>query len=49
MANTVKGKGVSFMENDYNWHAKVPTSAELEAAYKELDAVELEAGSREGY
>ena len=40
VANTVKGKGVSFMENDYNWHAKVPSSAELEAALAELDAAE---------
>ena len=39
VANTIKGKGVSFMENDYNWHAKVPTAGELEAALKELDAV----------
>lgn len=39
VANTVKGKGISFMENDYNWHAKVPNAAELEAAIKELDAV----------
>ena len=39
VANTVKGKGISFMENDYNWHAKVPTAAELDAAIKELDAV----------
>ncbi len=40
VANTVKGKGVSFMENDYNWHAKVPSDAELAAALAELDAAE---------
>ena len=40
VANTVKGKGVSFMENDYNWHAKVPSSAELDAALAELNAAE---------
>ncbi len=39
VANTVKGKGISFMENDYNWHAKVPSAAELDAAIRELDAV----------
>ena len=26
IAHTIKGKGVSFMEDDYNWHAKVPTA-----------------------
>ena len=36
IANTVKGKGVSFMENAYLWHAKVPNDEELEAALKEL-------------
>ena len=36
VANTVKGKGVSFMEDDNNWHYKVPTYEELELAKKEL-------------
>ena len=36
VANTVKGKGVSFMEGDYNWHAKVPTDDELRRAVNEL-------------
>jgi transketolase len=40
VANTVKGKGVSFMENDPGWHAKAPNPAELKAAIAELDAVE---------
>ena len=36
IAHTVKGKGVSFMENQFMWHAK-PISAELrEAAHEEL-------------
>ncbi len=39
IANTVKGKGVSFMENDPGWHAKAPNPAELQAALAELDAV----------
>jgi transketolase len=38
IAHTVKGKGVSFMEGDYNWHAKVPTREQLDAALTELDA-----------
>ncbi len=37
IAHTVKGKGVSFMENNYTWHAKVPNADELKAALAELD------------
>jgi len=36
IANTVKGKGITFMENEYLWHSRVPTDDELEAAVKEL-------------
>jgi transketolase len=36
IANTVKGKGVSFMENRVEWHNRVPLRAELEAAVAEL-------------
>jgi len=32
----VKGKGVSFMENGVEWHHKVPSAAQVEAAMKEL-------------
>jgi transketolase len=38
VAHTVKGKGISFMEGDYNWHAKVPSADELSKAFAELDA-----------
>jgi transketolase len=38
VAHTIKGKGVSFMENDFNWHAKVPNKEELEKSFAELDA-----------
>jgi transketolase len=38
IAHTVKGKGVSFMEGDYNWHAKVTNDQELAKAMAELDA-----------
>jgi transketolase len=38
VAHTVKGKGVSFMEGDFNWHAKVPTDEQLAHALAELDA-----------
>jgi transketolase len=40
IARTVKGKGISFMEGDYLWHAKVPTDAELSDAIAELHAGE---------
>jgi transketolase len=36
LANTVKGKGVSFMENSVLWHYRTPRGAELDAAKKEL-------------
>lgn len=36
IANTIKGKGVSFMENEYLWHSRVPTDEELENALNEL-------------
>ena len=36
VAHTVKGKGVSFMEDDNNWHYKIPNASELAAAYAEL-------------
>jgi transketolase len=40
IANTVKGKGVSFMEDVAKWHHGVPTEAELRQAFAELDASE---------
>lgn len=40
IANTVKGKGVSFMENVARWHHGVPSEAELKQALAELDAAE---------
>jgi transketolase len=36
LANTVKGKGVSFMEDQVGWHGKAPSDDELAAALKEL-------------
>jgi transketolase len=40
IANTTKGKGVSFMENVAKWHHGVPSEAELASAFAELDAEE---------
>lgn len=36
IANTVPGKGVSFMENNYEWHGKPPAKEEAELALSEL-------------
>ena len=36
IAHTLKGKGVSFMENQLLWHYRCPDEQELEAARKEL-------------
>lgn len=37
IARTVKGKGVPLMEGRYEWHARVPTDAELAAALESLN------------
>ena len=36
IAHTVKGKGVSFMEDDNNWHYRIPTAEEVISAKQEL-------------
>jgi transketolase len=36
IAHTVKGKGVSFMEDDNNWHYRIPTADEVSLALEEL-------------
>lgn len=36
IAHTVKGKGVSFMEDDNNWHYRIPNEEELEKAKRDL-------------
>ena len=38
VAHTVKGKGVSFMENDLAWHYKSPDAQQLARALDELEA-----------
>jgi transketolase len=39
VAHTVKGKGVSFMEDDNNWHYRIPTAEEVLLAKRELGVV----------
>jgi len=35
--NTIKGKGISFMENQVGWHGKAPSAEQAEQALKELE------------
>jgi transketolase len=37
IAHTIKGKGVSFMEDEVGWHCAAPSDEQLEAALKELN------------
>jgi transketolase len=39
IANTIKGKGVSFMENNPKWHGVAPKPEEVAAAVKELESL----------
>ena len=38
ICHTVKGKGISFMENQVGWHGKAPNNEQREQALKELEA-----------
>lgn len=42
IARTVKGKGVSFMENQAGWHGKAPNAEQLASALEQLDAIDEE-------
>ena len=42
IANTVKGKGVSFMENNAGWHGAAPSVEERDLALKEIDKMRKE-------
>ena len=37
LCNTIKGKGVSFMENSIKWHHTIPNSEEIYKARKKLE------------
>jgi len=47
IANTIKGKGVSFMEDVAKWHHGVPSDAEYAQAIAEIDAALAKAESGE--
>lgn len=38
ISNTIKGKGISFMENKFKWHSNVPSDEEYKTAINELEA-----------
>ena len=40
IAHTIKGKGVSFMENKVEWHYRNPNDIQLEQALAELDCTQ---------
>ena len=37
IAHTIKGKGISFMEDKLEWHYKCPNEEELKLAIEEID------------
>ncbi|HLB41633.1 MAG TPA: transketolase [Gammaproteobacteria bacterium] len=39
VAHTIKGKGISFMEDNNNWHYRIPTKEEVMAAQRELNLI----------
>ncbi len=39
VANTIKGKGVFFMEGNYAWHGNAPDAEQTKTALEEIDAV----------
>ena len=41
IANTIKGKGISFMENEVVWHHKVPTEEQYNLALNELEKLKI--------
>ena len=48
VAHTVKGKGVSYMENVFQWHSKVPTDEELTIALTELGEIPKDGAGGDG-
>lgn len=43
IANTIKGKGISFMENQVGWHGTAPNADQLQQALEELNGVKQNA------
>ena len=36
IADTIKGKGIKMMEDDNNWHYRIPSKEEVDSAFEEL-------------
>ncbi|HSL42195.1 MAG TPA: transketolase [Anaerolineales bacterium] len=49
LAHTVKGKGISFMEDQIQWHHRVPTETEYAAALLELEQTEKHLEKADGH
>ena len=47
IAHTVKGKGISFMENVPIWHYRIPNKEEMEIALRDLHMTQEELGEYE--
>ena len=45
IAKTIKGRGVSFMENSVAWHGTAPNAEQLEAAINELSVQSVQEGA----
>ncbi len=45
LAQTIKGKGVSFMEASVNWHHRIPKGEEVEEAIRQLISASSSSGS----
>ncbi|MHB8065401.1 MAG: transketolase [Ruminiclostridium sp.] len=43
IANTIKGRGVSFMEGKCQWHGKTPNDDEFDQAFRDLELEKMEA------
>ena len=42
IAKTIKGKGISFMENEASWHGTAPSDSDLERSLFELGGLDNE-------
>jgi len=47
IAHSVKGKGVSFMENQAGWHGKAPNDDEYATAMNDLNKIDEELAKEE--
>ena len=48
IASTIKGKGVSYMENQAGWHGKAPNEEQYKTAMADLDKIDEEIAKEEG-